>query len=187
MDKREQILESALKLFVERGFHATPTSAITKEAGMSSGILFHYFPTKDDLIVNLYIELKKDFFEAAFLNMNKISTEEGKLRLLWSNAWNWGLDNPLKFKFLLQADNSIYQETAINNQDVNVCYENTFSFIKEGIDKNIVRNIQPEFVMIISFAMISSMVQYLSKYPEFRNDNSFIEQAWEMYVNSLRK
>ena len=42
MDKKKQLLETATKLFVERGFHATPTSAITKEAGVSAGILFHY-------------------------------------------------------------------------------------------------------------------------------------------------
>ena len=60
MYRREQLLETAMRLFVERGFNATPTSAITKEVGMSAGILFHYFKTKDDLIDELYVSTKKE-------------------------------------------------------------------------------------------------------------------------------
>ena len=36
MDKKQLLLEAATKLFVERGFHATPTSAISKEAGVKT-------------------------------------------------------------------------------------------------------------------------------------------------------
>ena len=39
-------------------------------------------------------------------DLNKINSKLGKLRLIWSNSWNWGLDNPLKFKFLLQIDHT---------------------------------------------------------------------------------
>ena len=58
MDKRQQILDAALKLFVEYGFHGTPTSLIAKEAGVANGTLFHYFSTKDELVVALYSSIK---------------------------------------------------------------------------------------------------------------------------------
>jgi AcrR family transcriptional regulator len=48
--RREQILETALKLFAMQGFDATSTRQIAKEAGIAEGLIFHYFPTKASLL-----------------------------------------------------------------------------------------------------------------------------------------
>jgi len=39
-ENREKILTTALALFTERGFFGTPTSLISKEAGVATGTLF---------------------------------------------------------------------------------------------------------------------------------------------------
>ena len=48
--RREQILETALKLFAAQGFDATSTRQIAKEVGVAEGLIFHYFPTKARLL-----------------------------------------------------------------------------------------------------------------------------------------
>lgn len=48
--RREQILETALKLFAAQGFDATSTRQIAKEVGIAEGLIFHYFPTKASLL-----------------------------------------------------------------------------------------------------------------------------------------
>jgi AcrR family transcriptional regulator len=53
---RERILDAAEHLFAERGFDATPTSSISKSAGVPKGLLFYYFPTKSDLLRALVSE-----------------------------------------------------------------------------------------------------------------------------------
>lgn len=45
-----QIIQTALHLFVHQGYHGTKTSQISREAGISEGLLFHYFPTKENLL-----------------------------------------------------------------------------------------------------------------------------------------
>lgn len=186
MDKRELLLEAATKLFVERGLHATPTSAISKEAGVSAGILFHYFKTKDDLINELYISIKKDFTSSVLTDLDKFNSELGKLRLIWSNSWNWALDNPLKFKFLLQIDNT---SCAINLKECTELIDNIAIFIKliqEHIDNKIIKDIDIQFLLNSMFGLITSMVKHLTEFPELRHDQVFIEQAWEMYYNYLK-
>jgi uncharacterized membrane protein len=42
------------------------------------------------------------------------------------------------------------------------------------------------FIMGSMFGLITSMVSYLNQFPEKRNDQVFIEQAWEMYYNYLK-
>jgi AcrR family transcriptional regulator len=60
MEKKEQILETALNLFIENGFDKTPTTRIALEAGVATGTLFHHFKTKEELINALYFEIKTD-------------------------------------------------------------------------------------------------------------------------------
>lgn len=46
---RNQILEAGLKCFAQHGYDKASTEAIAKEAGVSQGIIFHYFKTKEGL------------------------------------------------------------------------------------------------------------------------------------------
>ena len=48
--RREHILETALKLFARHGFDGTSTKQIAQAAGIAEGLIFHYFPSKDDLL-----------------------------------------------------------------------------------------------------------------------------------------
>jgi AcrR family transcriptional regulator len=49
--RKEHLLDTALRLFYERGFHATGIDAILAEAGVAKMTLYKYFKSKDDLIV----------------------------------------------------------------------------------------------------------------------------------------
>ncbi len=51
--KKMKIIQAALDLFVERGYYGTKTSQISRRAGISEGLLFHYFPTKEILLEEL--------------------------------------------------------------------------------------------------------------------------------------
>ena len=46
---RVQIAETARRLFVERGFDAVTVAEVAREADVSTGTVFNYFPTKEDL------------------------------------------------------------------------------------------------------------------------------------------
>lgn len=54
--QRTKILSAALELFVGRGFAATRIVDIAARAGVSSGLLYHYFRSKDDLLAALLAE-----------------------------------------------------------------------------------------------------------------------------------
>jgi len=52
--RREMIARAALKLFAERGYERTTTKEIAREAGISEGTIFKYFPTKHDLLLAFF-------------------------------------------------------------------------------------------------------------------------------------
>lgn len=51
--RREQIVAAGLELFVRRGYAATRISDIAEAASMSTGLLFHYFESKQSLYEEL--------------------------------------------------------------------------------------------------------------------------------------
>lgn len=49
--QKSLVLDAATACFAERGFHRASTDAICEKAGISAGKLFHYFPTKNALVL----------------------------------------------------------------------------------------------------------------------------------------
>ena len=52
-ERREQILQAALKVFARKGMAAAKISDIAAEAGLSHGLVYHYFKSKEDIFVTL--------------------------------------------------------------------------------------------------------------------------------------
>ncbi len=51
--RRQEILEAGLDLFIRKGYSATKIKDIANQVGMSVGLLFHYFETKEKLYEEL--------------------------------------------------------------------------------------------------------------------------------------
>ena len=49
--RKQQILDVSLDLFVRHGYTGTSTRGISKKIGISSGLMFHYFKSKEDLYI----------------------------------------------------------------------------------------------------------------------------------------
>jgi AcrR family transcriptional regulator len=67
-DKQELLKTTALRLFSANGYQATSISTIAKEAGISKGLMYNYFESKEELLVSLF----DDYFRllGALLNPN---------------------------------------------------------------------------------------------------------------------
>lgn len=102
IEKTDSILSAALRLFVKYGFHGTPTSRIATEAGVSNGTLFHYFKTKDELIVALYIRVKEQL--NAYLAEHQDEKDDVRVRFrnIFVHSINWSLKNREEFYFIQQ-------------------------------------------------------------------------------------
>jgi TetR/AcrR family fatty acid metabolism transcriptional regulator len=53
-DRRQQILAAAVKVFAEKGFHASRVGDIAEEAGIAYGLVYHYFASKEDLLETIF-------------------------------------------------------------------------------------------------------------------------------------
>lgn len=111
-ERREQILQTAVTLFSQRGFKGTTTKEIARAAGVSEAMVFRHFASKDELWsaiidnkgcvdgvrrfpwesnekLQMAIEQKDDFavfYNIAFDALNKHQADVGFMRLLFYSA-----------------------------------------------------------------------------------------------------
>jgi AcrR family transcriptional regulator len=50
-EKQKSILQASIKLFAEKGFHASSTAEIAKEAGVAEGTIFRHYKSKKDILL----------------------------------------------------------------------------------------------------------------------------------------
>ncbi|MCF8366463.1 MAG: TetR/AcrR family transcriptional regulator [Bacteroidales bacterium] len=60
-EKQEKILQAALELFAQEGFHATSTSKVAKHACVSEGLIFRHFGNKEGLLQAILDEGERRF------------------------------------------------------------------------------------------------------------------------------
>ena len=55
-DKRRAILDAAIRVFARQGYHSTRVADIADEAGVASGLVYHYFRSKEAVMTELFTE-----------------------------------------------------------------------------------------------------------------------------------
>jgi TetR/AcrR family transcriptional regulator, fatty acid metabolism regulator protein len=63
-DKRRLILDAAVRAFARRGYHTCRVGDIAEEAGVAHGLLYHYFRSKEELLVTIFRETWRDVLDA---------------------------------------------------------------------------------------------------------------------------
>lgn len=96
--KRKHILNTACKLFANHGYYDTSISMITIQAGISKGLIYNYFESKEQLLKSLVFEGLNEFHKNFDINQDGIlSNKEFEIyidnyfRLLDKNREFWKL------------------------------------------------------------------------------------------------
>jgi AcrR family transcriptional regulator len=80
---REQILETASRLFYEQGYNATGINQVIDEAGVAKASLYQYFPSKDDLLHEYLSVEASTMLETLRVTLDRQNSVTGKIRALF--------------------------------------------------------------------------------------------------------
>jgi len=144
-DKHNAILQAAIAEFAARGVWTTPTSAISRAAGVAEGTLFTYFATKDVLVNELYRALKLELAEVMLSTYPANGDARTKLRHIWTRYVHWGVANPDKFKVMeqLRVSDQVSEESRAFGRAPFVELERLAA---DCIKRKIIRNYPVEFI-----------------------------------------
>ena len=81
---KNHIITKAMEVFAEHGYYKTSIEMIAKSAGISKGLIYNYFKSKDELLESVFMTGFKFFDEMVKINLTEISAHE-KLEILLNN------------------------------------------------------------------------------------------------------
>ncbi|HAQ06473.1 MAG TPA: TetR family transcriptional regulator [Bacillus bacterium] len=135
-EKQERILNAALKEFAQKGYENASTNEIVKSAGISKGLLFHYFNNKKELyffLYNYFIEvLMEEFFNELDFSERDIFERLKNLMILKNRLM---IRHPEIFDFMMSASMENAEEVKDELSSTNTeLMQSSYSKLFENID-----------------------------------------------------
>jgi AcrR family transcriptional regulator len=106
--KPDIVLNAALDLIAQNGFHRTPMSLIAQKAGVGVGSIYRYFQDKDELIHGLHIHIIERARKSILKDYDGDLSIRERFFCLLPRIFLYLLANPKEFSFLEQYYNSPY-------------------------------------------------------------------------------
>ena len=180
-DKRTAILEATLRLISKNGFHGTAMSKVAKEAGVSAGIIYHYFDSKDDLMDELYRSTKRKFGQAAAANLDTSQPLKTQVRQILGNIIRYYIQRPLESAFLEQYTRSPYYSAEIE-QEVSHYYLPVIECMQRGQQEMILKPFPAAVISAFTLDVATLLAQkHAAGFVDLTDEliEQIIDAAWE--------
>ncbi|GMX66572.1 transcriptional regulator FatR [Paenibacillus elgii] len=105
---QKAVLETTLSLIIEKELQATSMSLIAKEAGVSTGNIYHYFDSKESIINELYKAIVQFNGEKVLDGFYSDEPIRVRIERAWENLIRLSLEYPQGFRFIEQYSFSPY-------------------------------------------------------------------------------
>lgn len=165
--RRFEILSAGLDLFICKGYAATRTADIAKAVGMSEGLLFHYFETKEKLylaLLQIATEGKNNVFELRDLPPLSFFGQTAK------TIFDYITKEPFAAKLFVLMNRAQY-EAALPEQTGNFSMrqddmEYSVKLIEQGQKEGSIRNGNPVALATAFFMAIQGIAENIARNPK---------------------
>lgn len=173
LDKKRCIIESALDLIQEFGFHASPVSQVAKNAGVATGTIYTYFENKDALILGVYEYVAEEIRKYVSERDDPSMVFEDRFFNYWKNLTDFYEQNPAIHGFYDQFLNSPFNSEEIQNKP-NVWHEYAYSFFESGISQGTIKVLNPSVLSILVNTNVNSIVRIKQNFKKKLAQNKMV-------------
>ena len=176
-EKWHAILRAAVHEIAQAGLGAS-TAKIAKGANLAEGTLFTYFATKNDLLNELYIELKGEVYRRINANFPHEAGLRQRARHVWTESLHWAIKRPDERKVSLQLNVSDVVTDAtrerISSQSGAVAQT-----MSEVATRGAFKDFPPGFASSVIAAMQDAVMDTVARKP--RQKEMLIEKGFEAF------
>ena len=167
-NKRKAILEAAMDTFADRGIGHAPTSAISAAAGVAEGTLFTYFRTKDELLNELYRELRKEM-DRELVDYPFTADPQTRLRYIWDRYLGLAMRYPKRLKVLqqLRASGRLLKDAEAPNMAIMELLHTT----REASEMGGIHHASAEFLVLLFRAHAEATVEFIGAHRDLESES----------------
>jgi len=142
-DKRYEIIQAALDLIVEHGFHGASMAMVAEKAEVGAGTIYHYFESKEVLINELYRELEEKVMMTLQEGYPVSKPIRERFIHLGTALLEYFIAHPLYFRYMEQYHNSPYgvslrRDKILSKTDNREIFKDLF---EEGITQQVIKDL----------------------------------------------
>lgn len=163
--RRSQLTRAAYNVVSKKGYYNFTIKDISKESGLSTGLVHYYFKNKQDLMLNLIREMNKNLKKYLNNGLRRSEDPVEKLRIYVTQAFELVMNEKNYFyvfiDFLSQVNRSERMRKA-NVRLIESYREECSRILQEGVEKGVFREIDEQYVTTIIISLIQGMIiQYV--------------------------
>lgn len=152
-DKRTAIMQAAMELIAEQGFHGTPTSQIAEKAGTGVGTIYRYFKDKDELIEEIHTMAHAIFLASFAENYDPNRPARENYLRIFTALTRLFIAHPFEIRFLEQYYNSPFGIAKKRSGEFK-CEKPMFQFFEQGKQQQAIKDFPLDVLMSLSFGPI---------------------------------
>ncbi len=179
--KYKQIIDAAVEVIAENGYHSSQVSKIAKKAGVADGTIYLYFKNKEDILVSLFQDKMGQFIEKIEQETNARQTAEEKLlKLVETHFEQLSADHHLAIVTQLELRQSNKELRQKINEVLKRYLAVIDQIVEEGVEENLFRrNMDPRLVRQMIFGTLDETVtNWVMKEQRY----NIVEQAEEVHT-----
>ncbi len=187
-DKRTDIMQAALELIAEQGFHGAPMAEIAEKAGVGAGTIYRYFESKDILITELYREVEDQINATLREGYSAERSLRERFLFLIRKLLRYFIACPLHFRYMEQYFNSphgvsIHRDRLLGKSGKHDIVTEIFT---EGISRQILKDLPVMVLFSLAFGpLISLMRDHILGFVTL--DTPLIEQITEACWDAVKR
>ena len=184
-EKRAQYLEAALKLFVANGVKNTSTAAIAKEAGTASGTFFLYFPTKQDLINKLVLQIGREQSEYVNSLLTPSLSVWETFLTIWYGSIRWFMDNPDAYQYFRQVrDSGLIPEEVVRESEQ--FFDYYYEAIQRGLDEGSINPYPLKLIGSLLYQDIVAVMNLITNSSDPAQQENYIQLGFGIFWDGIR-
>jgi len=185
LEKRENFLNTALKLFVTHGVQNTSTAEIAKKAGTAAGTLFLYFPTKQDLINELVLQISRDQSDYIKTLIDRSLSVRDMFFTIWQGCIRWFLEHRDAFEYIQQVrDTRIVDKATIQESGKTFVY--FYDAIQKGLDEAALKPYPLEVIGAFLYQDIVAVMNLIRTQPELDKQEEIIQAGFDIFWDGIK-
>jgi AcrR family transcriptional regulator len=156
--KRQAILDAALDLFAERGFHGTAVPLVAERAGVGAGTVYRYFDSKEALVNELFRFWKHELGRALLYEFPVGVKMREQFHEIWLRLNRFAAVHPKAVAFLELHHHRDYLD-ARSRAVEDAVLAPLYQFVTSAQQRQEIRPIAPEVLMAMVYGTFTALLR----------------------------
>lgn len=184
IEKREALLKATLTLVNNGGIQEASMSKVAKMATVSPATIYLYFDCKQDMVNQLYLDVKTSFTAFAFKDFDDDKSIKDSFEKIWFNMAEFKLQQKEEASFLSQCDNTPMIDE-ITRQAGLKHLAPLFALWTKGIQEGIIKQMSPYLLYAFTIYPIAFLMNMENR-KLCELGNTVLEDAFQAAWDSIR-